>query len=152
MIGPISRCTPLRVAFLGALGIIAVTIVSLPAKAGFYVNVGVPFPGLYPPAPFGYPYPPPYFGYPSPYPYYPAPAYSYYSSAAPAAGSQPSGTAGNSSAVVSPPITYTKRPEFKNSAGLTCREYTTTKTINGSSTKVFGTACQQADGQWRMVN
>jgi hypothetical protein len=136
------------------LAIVAVAALgATPARAFF---IGFPFPGYYGPGPFyGYPGPYPYpYGYPAPA-YYPPPAYPYYppaaapaptayappaaapSAAAPAAA--PSATAG---------ITYTSKPAFTNSAGLTCREYKT----SSSGHDVFGTACKQTDGQWRVVN
>lgn len=32
-----------------------------------------------------------------------------------------------------------------------CREYTTTATINGQQQKMYGTACRQSDGSWKVV-
>jgi len=40
----------------------------------------------------------------------------------------------------------------KLSDGSTCREFSTTATIDGKSETVYGTACQQADGSWQMKN
>jgi surface antigen len=47
-----------------------------------------------------------------------------------------------------PRISYTGKPAFTNSAGQACREYK----ANAGGRDVFGTACQQAGGQWRVVN
>ncbi|MFA7429468.1 MAG: RT0821/Lpp0805 family surface protein [Rhodospirillaceae bacterium] len=37
-------------------------------------------------------------------------------------------------------------------SGSYCREYRTTVTIDGRREEAFGTACQQPDGTWRVVN
>lgn len=111
-----------------ALALIAAAAPS-PADARVFVSVGVPFPGF---APFPYyPYPPVFYPPPPPayYPGYAAPA------AVPSPVAAPTPAA----------ITYTERPAFRNAAGQTCREYR-------SSTGAFGTACQDAGGQWRVAN
>lgn len=36
--------------------------------------------------------------------------------------------------------------------GDPCREYTTYATIAGKSEKIYGKACRQADGSWRVAN
>lgn len=36
--------------------------------------------------------------------------------------------------------------------GNPCREYVTFATINGKNEKVYGKACRQADGSWRVAN
>lgn len=38
------------------------------------------------------------------------------------------------------------------SSGAYCREYQHTVTINGQSQNAYGTACQQPDGSWKIVN
>jgi hypothetical protein len=115
-----------------------------------FVAVGAPCCGYY----YG---PGPYYGYPPPYYYAPPPGYyppppGYYPPPASAnAPGQPAPPASATSAMAapgSPPITYTNKPAFTNSAGQTCRQY---KATDGGR-DVFGTACQQADGQWRVVN
>jgi hypothetical protein len=145
-----------------ALAFVALTVGSSPAQA-FWIGFGGPccgyWPGAYyaPPPPAYYP-PPGYYppapayspGYSSSYSggYYPqqpaGPAPSAYTPAAPSVGTPPSAPA----AVATPAITYTNKPAFTNSAGQTCREY---KTGNGGH-DIFGTACKEADGQWRVVN
>lgn len=50
-------------------------------------------------------------------------------------------------------ITYTMVPtrSYDSPAGY-CREYTMDAVIGGQVEKVFGTACLQPDGSWRIVN
>lgn len=152
-----------RFVFAGLAAIAAIAALgAAPAHARIFVGVGLPF-GYYGPGPY-YAYPGPYYSpyyYPPSY-YAPPPAYSYYP---PAAGPAPSAyapPAGNSSARPAPSasaaptaapgaaagVTYTDKPAFTNSAGQTCREYKTSSTGHD----IFGTACQQTDGQWRVVN
>jgi surface antigen len=52
-----------------------------------------------------------------------------------------------------PPITYTPRRAWTDAAGRQCREYQTTREVQGRPTKkVYGTACRDPDGQWRIVD
>jgi hypothetical protein len=150
------RARFLLTGFAAALALIALATLSPRAQARVWVSVGVPFPG-YGYGPY-YDYPPPGY-YPPPPGYYPpppggyappgAPAPSAYTPGAPAPGYAP--PAGGAAAPASgPQITYTSRPPFTNSAGQTCREYKTTDPSAGRD--VYGTACRQADGQWRVVN
>ena len=146
---------------VAALALIALVTTPSPARA-FWIGVGWPF-GYYAPGPYyGY-YPPPYY-YPPAYGYYPPGAY-YPPAPAPSANTPPavaSYTPQSGGAAPAPPtsgaapgtpkVTYTNKPAFNNSAGQTCREYKTTDTTSGHSVDVFGTACKQADGQWRVVN
>lgn len=46
--------------------------------------------------------------------------------------------------VVVPTRTY-------DQGGAPCREYTVDATVGGSKEKVYGTACRQPDGSWRVV-
>jgi hypothetical protein len=131
-------------AFVAAFALIALPIVSRPANA-FWIGFGAPFPY------YGYG---PYWGYPAPYYPPPPPAYyppppgpTAYAPAAPGYGVA-APTAAPAAATTTPAITYTKKPAFTNSVGQSCREY---KTTDGSH-DVFGTACKQADGQWRVTN
>jgi len=139
-------------AALGAVVAVAVAAgAPVPAEARFFFGIGVgAFPGFYWPFPY-YPYPAPYY-----YPYYAAPSY-YPSYAAPydypppssyprAAYPQP-GAAGAPSA-----ITYTSRPAFTNAAGETCREYKAMRNLGNRPREVYGTACRDRSGQWRIVN
>jgi hypothetical protein len=127
-----------------AAALVALTAGSSPAHA-FWIGVGGPYWGAGP-----------YWGYPAPYPYYPAPAYypppGYYPPAAApmptVASAAPQATSTTTTATPTPKVTYTKKPAFTNSAGQSCREYKTT----GSGHDVYGTACKQADGQWRVAN
>ncbi|MDX9859464.1 MAG: RT0821/Lpp0805 family surface protein [Rhodospirillales bacterium] len=36
--------------------------------------------------------------------------------------------------------------------GALCREYQSTVTVGGKQEQAYGTACQQADGSWKIVN
>jgi hypothetical protein len=124
----------------GAAAMIAVAL-SAPAPveaAGFVgISFGVPFgfPFYYPPYPPPYYYPPP----PPPAAYYPPP------------GAQPSGGY-PPAASRAPAITYTPRRAWTDAAGRQCREYRTTRQTDGRATQVYGTACRDPDGQWRIVN
>lgn len=60
--------------------------------------------------------------------------------------------------VVPIPISYQPAPMLANQAsasylsnGQTCREYQTEIVINGRAEQVYGTACLQSDGAWRIV-
>ena len=119
------------------------------AEARVFVGVGfgfpIGFPGYYyPPYPYPYYYPPPVY-YPPPAYYSPPSSYQPPAPRAPA-GYTPSETA------QPPPITYTPRRPWTDASGRQCREYQTTRDIQGRATKVFGTACRDPDGQWRIVN
>lgn len=134
-------------AALGA--VLAIAGWTVPAQARVFVGigVGVPFPGYYAPFPYPFAYPYPY--YPPPPAYYPPPAYpppAY----APPAYAPPQASYGAPAAPARASITYTNRPAFTNAAGETCRQFKTTQP--GSTRPVFGTACRDASGQWRVQN
>jgi hypothetical protein len=134
-------------AFVAAAALIALPIASRPANA-FWIGFGAPF-GFYGPAPY-WGYPAPY--YPPPPAYYPPPAPMAYAPGVPAATAYgtaaPAVAAPAAAATTTPAISYTKKPAFTNAGGQTCREYTTTDGTHD----VFGTACKQPDGQWRVTN
>jgi hypothetical protein len=111
----------------GTLAAGVVAVMPAPAGAQGYIGYG-PWP----------PYPLPGF-YPPPAPYDPPPAPHYPPPPGPDAAAPPAAASA---------ITYTKRPAFKNLDGDTCREYRTT--VTGRT--VYGTACRDARGQWRIVN
>jgi hypothetical protein len=127
----------------------AALLAPTPAEARVFVGVGVGFPIGFP----GYYYP----AYPYPY-YYPPPAYysppAYY----PPPGSDqpppPRASAGYAppAAAQPPPITYTPRRPWTVASGRQCREYQTTRDLQGRATKVYGTACRDPEGQWQIVN
>lgn len=49
--------------------------------------------------------------------------------------------------------TYTIKPvKSYEKNGRYCREYQTTAKIGGRSRKVYGTACRQPDGSWKVVS
>jgi len=41
---------------------------------------------------------------------------------------------------------------YRDSSGQTCRDYTHTVTIDGKKEVARGTACRQADGNWKLVS
>jgi len=109
----------------------AATLLPFPAAArvrgfvGFGFNLGVPvFP---PPPPIVYAPPPVYYVPPPPVVYSPPP---------PTAYAVPPGPAGAPAAT----------------SGQYCREYQSTTVINGTPQPMYGTACLQPDGSWRIVN
>jgi hypothetical protein len=136
-----------RLALAGALAIGAIASLSSPAQAYWG---GFPFPGYYPGAYYGY-YPPAPYYYAPPPTYYPPAAYPAYPGYAAPAQPAPSAYAPPASATpgAAAQITYTNKPAFKNASGQTCREYTAN---DPSGKAVYGTACQAADGQWRVAN
>jgi hypothetical protein len=157
MSGPTQTSWRNRVLFAGIAGALAVgAIAALPSPAQAFW-IGFPFPGYYPAPYYGY-YPPPYY-YAPPAAYYPPAAYpvdpayaapgqpapsAYGQQTAPSAYSPPTASANPAAQ-----ITYTSKPAFKNASGQTCREYTTS---DAAGKAVYGTACQAADGQWRVAN
>jgi len=180
MIGPTRTFWRARLLLLGfaALALTALTSVSPPAQARVWVSVAGPCCGYaYPDPYYGYPPPPPY-AYAPPPGYYPpppdagapgayppvGPAPSAYTPDAPAAGYAPAAsyapTASYAPATSYAPapsgaaaqVTYTNKPAFTNAAGQTCRQYKTTDASGGHPVDVYGTACRQADGQWRVVD
>jgi hypothetical protein len=124
------------IALAALFAVTGLTMAPKPAKAWFgfgwggYPCCGYPYP--YAP----YPYPPAYYPPPPPPAYYPPTAYA----APPAAPAAPAAAAAQPAA-----ITYTSKPAFKNATGQTCREFKT-------ASNTFGTACQDASGQWRVSN
>lgn len=146
----------------GSIGAAVVVIAALgfgiaisgptPAAARVFVGFGFGFPIGFP----GYYYPP------YPYPYYPPPPPPYYypppPGSPPPASYQPSTTYppgagyGPSESSAAPPITYTPRPGWTNAQGQFCREYKWTQSAGRNATGRYGTACRDADGQWRIVN
>lgn len=41
---------------------------------------------------------------------------------------------------------------YQSAAGAYCREYQTMATVGGDLQQVYGTACRQPDGQWKLMN
>ena len=41
---------------------------------------------------------------------------------------------------------------FQNAGGQYCREYQQEVTVGGKREQLFGTACREADGNWRTIN
>lgn len=44
------------------------------------------------------------------------------------------------------------RRTFTGSSGQYCREYTTTAVVGGRAERVYGTACRNEDGSWRLIS
>ena len=127
-------------AFAAALVFGATVMTPQPAAARVFVGVGFGFPGFYYPGPYYYPYYNPYY-YPPPawYPPPPPPA-AWYPPPGPGAALAPSN------------ISYTDKPGWTDAQGRQCREYRATRMVGGRSTEVFGTACRDFDGQWRVID
>ena len=117
-----------RTIFAGilALGAASIALAPSPAAARVHIGIGIGVP-LFAPA-----YPAPVYVYP---PYYYAPPPAYYVPPSPPAYYAPP-------QVASPALT----------PAAECREYSTTETIAGAQQQVFGTACRQPDGTWRIVD
>ncbi|HZS85111.1 MAG TPA: hypothetical protein VFA50_19710 [Stellaceae bacterium] len=111
----------LRAAAVGGLAVAALALAPLPAAARGFVHFGIGFG-----APLYY-YPPPVYYAPPPVYYVPAPGY-------------PPPVAYGPPAVYGPPA-----------AAGQCREYTTTSIVGGQPQQLYGTACLQPDGTWRIV-
>jgi hypothetical protein len=110
-----------------ALSAAGIALAPAPAEARVHVGIGIGIPlfgpGYYA-APAYYPYYPPYYYATPPVYYAPPPA-----------------------AALAPPAMAA--PSAANGA---CREYSSTQIIGGTPQQVLGTACQQPDGSWRIVN
>jgi hypothetical protein len=129
-------------AVIAVLGFAATVALSNAAQAFVGFSVGIPF-GF----PFYYPPPPPVPAFYPPPAYYPPPG------PYPPPASSPSPGGYTPSAVrQAPPITYTPRRPWTDASGRQCREYQTSRDAQGRPTKVYGTACRDPDGQWRIVN
>lgn len=48
--------------------------------------------------------------------------------------------------------TYVVTRDGKSTSGRYCREYQQTVTVGGQKQSAYGTACQQPDGSWEIVN
>ena len=132
---------------IAAFGFAIPFLMRAPAKAFVAFSFGFPigFPA--------YPPPPPYYYPPLPPPgYYPPPGTSGLRGAYPPAAGQSHGYSLSAGLPGSPSITYTPRRAWTDASGRQCREYTTTREIDGRGTKLYGTACRDPDGQWRIVN
>lgn len=113
-----------------------------PAEAGGRTSVFLGF-NYYGGYPYYRPYYRPYYGYPN---YYYAPPPVVYApppvvySAPPVVVTQP------------PPMSATgTSPSYTASNGQTCREFQSTAVIGGQTQPIYGTACLQPDGAWRVV-
>jgi hypothetical protein len=127
-----SKSMMLRALTLGGLLLAAAATTALapaPAEARGFVSfgIGVPVGPAYYPAPAYYP--PAYYYAPPPAYYYPPPPVAY---------------------TAPPPPVAAPAPVVSN--GEHCREYQSSSTIDGRPQQTYGTACQQPDGTWRIIN
>ncbi|MEA1653126.1 hypothetical protein UAJ10_29430 [Nitrospirillum sp. BR 11164] len=122
-----------------------------PASARTFVSVGIGVGPFYPAGYYGAYWHDPYWRwrgpywapYPvayAPYPYYAPPAY-----VAPA----PVVVQAPPPVVAQPVQAMAAKPAYDQA---NCREYTSTITVAGQPSQQVGTACQQPDGSWRIVN
>lgn len=115
------------------LGLALAAVHPVPAEARGFVgfSFGMPLfgpPAYYPPPVYDYPLPPPAYYYPPPT-YYAPPPPAYYA----------------------PPPAYYAPPPVQAPAGQECREYRSTVNVGGVRQPIYGTACRQPDGSWRIV-
>jgi hypothetical protein len=114
-----------------ALGVAPLLALTAAPAAVAHVHVGIGFgfgvpfyppPAVYAPPPYYYP-PPPAMYAPPPAPYPPPP----------------------------PPAALPAPPSSAPAARQDCREIRTKATIDGKPQEIFGTACRQPDGRWRLT-
>lgn len=94
--------------------------------------------------------------YARPYPYYYRPYYypDYYYAPPPVVYAPPPVVYSAPPVVVTQPAPMAATgtsPSYTAPNGQTCREFQSTATIGGQSQPIYGTACLQSDGSWRMV-
>ncbi|MEA1674294.1 hypothetical protein [Nitrospirillum sp. BR 11163] len=128
---------------------------SAPASARTFVSVGIGVGPYWRPAGYYGPYwHDPYWRWRSPYwapypvvyaPYYAPPAYV----EAPPAYVAPAPAPAVVQAPPPPVQAGAAKPAYDQA---NCREYTSTITVAGRPSQQVGTACQQPDGSWRIVN
>jgi len=121
-----------------------------PAMARVFVGIGVGVP-LYAP------YPPPVYYAPPPVYYAPPPVYAapppaYYAPPPPSYGAPPPGYSGPPPGYTAPPPTASGPPPGPAPASANCRDYQSQTVIAGQTQQIHGTACQQPDGTWRIMN
>ena len=138
----VRRALALGAVMLATVAAAAVAVVPGPAQARTSVSVGIGFGPIFPGYGYYQPYryyapPPPVVQYyaPPPVVYAPPPPAVQYNTPPPAAiGVDPAG-----------PVYYSR-------SGQQCREYQSRAMVGGRSQPVYGTACLQSDGTWRIVN
>jgi hypothetical protein len=106
------------------------------SRTSFFVGVGVPC-CYYRPYYRPYYYYPDYYYAPPPVVYAPPPVVY---SAPPVVVTQPAPMAATGTS-----------PSYTAPNGQTCREFQSTAVIGGQSQPIYGTACLQSDGSWRVV-
>jgi len=129
------------VAVMGLFAGLSATATPALARGG-HVSIGI---GLGVPLFFG----PAWGYYAPPYPYY----YPPYAAPPPVVYAPPP-------AVYAPPPAYYQQPleavpsspVYRSQDGQYCREYQATVRVDGQYQNSYGTACQQPDGTWHVVN
>jgi len=133
------RARPMRWGLTVCATLAVAMTLAVPAVARTHVVVGVgvgaPM-AVYAPPPPVYYYPAPVY-YPPPVVYAPAPPPSVVYAPAPSA---------------PPPATPTAAPAPPPPQTGNCRQYRGDATIDGQNQPFYGTACQQSDGKWHIVN
>lgn len=130
-----------------ALGLVAMGVAATPVSAHGRVSIGIGlgFPIFAAPVWGGYygPYYNPYYYAPPPVVYAPPPVVyrappAYYGPAYYGYGAPLEATPAS--------------PVYQSPSGQYCREYRTTVRVGGHYEEAYGTACQKADGSWRVEN
>ncbi|PWC39013.1 hypothetical protein [Azospirillum sp. TSO35-2] len=130
-----------RAIALGAVMLATVAaagVSALPAQArGASVSIGVGIGPVFPA-----------FGYYHPYRYYAPPPVVMYAPPPPVVYAPPP------EVVYAPPpmAADPAGPVYLSRSGQQCREYQSRATVGGRMQSVYGTACLQPDGTWRIVN
>ncbi|MBP2305686.1 hypothetical protein GBZ48_24695 [Azospirillum melinis] len=136
----VRRAVALGAAMLAVAAAAAVVSVPGAAQARTSVSVGIGVGPIFPAYGYYHPYryyapPPPVVQYYAPPPVvYAPPPVQYYAPPPGTIGADPAG-----------PVYYSR-------SGQQCREYQSSAMVGGRPQPVYGTACLQSDGTWRIVN
>lgn len=136
----VRRAVALGTAMLAVAAATAVMSVPGAAQARTSVSVGIGVGPIFPAYGYYHPYryyapPPPVVQYYAPPPVvYAPPPVQYYAPPPGTIGADPAG-----------PVYYSR-------SGQQCREYQSSAMVGGRPQPVYGTACLQSDGTWRIVN
>ncbi|CAO3362147.1 hypothetical protein ABNQ39_31710 [Azospirillum sp. A26] len=136
----VRRAVALGAAMLAVAAAAAVMSVPGAAQARASVSVGIGVGPIFPAYGYYHPYryyapPPPVVQYYAPPPVvYAPPPVQYYAPPPGTVGADPAG-----------PVYYSR-------SGQQCREYQSSAMVGGRPQPVYGTACLQSDGTWRIVN
>ncbi|CAO3404611.1 MULTISPECIES: hypothetical protein [Azospirillum] len=136
----VRRAVALGAAMLAVAAAAAVMSIPGAAQARTSVSVGIGVGPIFPAYGYYHPYryyapPPPVVQYYAPPPVvYAPPPVQYYAPPPGTIGADPAG-----------PVYYSR-------SGQQCREYQSSAMVGGRPQPVYGTACLQSDGTWRIVN